>query len=161
MYTKAAFRYLEAEEKHMADPRPQTLQNHARLDPMYHFVLTVLLLITLTLVLALVFKRHDLLSFALLSGSLALLIVASKIRTYALKVQDRVIRLEERLRLMTILPVLLHHRIAELSESQLIALRFASDKELMALTARVLEENLDSKQIKAAIVEWRQDNWRV
>ncbi len=145
----------------MAESRPQTLENHARIDPWYHYVLTILLLITLTLVIALVFRRHDLLSFALLSGTLALLIVAAKVRTYPLKVQDRVIRLEERLRLMTILPVLLHHRIAELSESQLVALRFASDKQLMALTARVLEENLDNKQIKAAITDWRPDNYRV
>ena len=145
----------------MAESRPQTLENHARIDPWYHYVLTILLLITVTLVIALVFRRHDLLSFALLSGTLALLIIAAKVRTYPLKVQDRVIRLEERLRLMTILPVLLHHRIAELSESQLVALRFASDKQLMALTARVLEENLDNKQIKAAITDWRPDNYRV
>jgi hypothetical protein len=145
----------------MAENRLQTLKNHARTDPWYHYVLTVLLLITLTLVFALVFKRHDLLSFALLTGTLALLIIAAKVRTYPLKVQDRVIRLEERLRLMTILPVLLHHRIAELSESQLIALRFASDTQLMALTARVLEEQLDSKQIKAAITDWRPDHYRV
>jgi cytochrome bd-type quinol oxidase subunit 2 len=145
----------------MAQSRPQSLENHARIDPFYHYVLTVLLLITLTLVLALVFRRHDLLSFAMLSGTFALLVMAAKVRMYPLKVQDRVIRLEERLRLMTILPVLLHHRIAELSESQLIALRFASDKQLMALTARVLEEKLDSKQIKAAITEWRPDHYRV
>jgi hypothetical protein len=62
---------------------------------------------------------------------------------------------------MTILPPLLHHRIAELTESQLVALRFASDKELMGLTARVLEEKLDNKQIKAAIIDWRADHFRV
>jgi hypothetical protein len=145
----------------MAEPRPQTLKNHARFDPGFHFLLVGLLLVTLTLSIVLVVKRHDLVSYALLAGGLALLVTATKARMYALKAQDRVIRLEERLRLMTILPPLLHHRIAELDESQLIALRFASDKELMALTARTLEEKLEAKQIKAAIVEWRPDYFRI
>jgi hypothetical protein len=145
----------------MAETRPQTLKNHVRFDPAFHYVLTILLLAALTLSIVLAFRRHDLASFALLSISFALLITAAKTRGYALKVQDRVIRLEERLRLMTILPPLLHHRIAELDESQLVALRFASDKELLALTARVMEEKLDAKQIKAAIQEWRADYFRV
>lgn len=145
----------------MADTRPQTLANHGRLDPYYHFVLVALLLTVLYGACVMVYRLHDLLSFTMLAVALALIVMGYKTRTYPLKVQDRVIRLEERLRLMTILPPLLHHRIAELTESQLIALRFASDKELMALTARVLEEKLDSKQIKAAIVEWRPDYFRV
>jgi uncharacterized membrane protein len=145
----------------MAETRPQTYKNHVRFDPAFHYVLTILLLAALTLSIVLTFRRHDLLSFALLSISFALLITAAKARSYALKVQDRVIRLEERLRLMTILPPLLHHRIAELDESQLVALRFAGDKELMALTARVMEEKLNAKQIKAAIQEWRADYFRV
>jgi hypothetical protein len=145
----------------MADTRPQTLANHGRLDPYYHFVLVALLLTVLYGACVMVYRLHDLLSFTMLAVALALIVMGYKTRTYPLKVQDRVIRLEERIRLMTILPPLLHHRIAELTESQLIALRFASDKELMALTARVLEEKLDSKQIKAAIVEWRPDYFRV
>jgi hypothetical protein len=145
----------------MAEPRPQRLKNHARLDFAYHYLLGFLLLTTLTLAIVLVAQRRDLLSWTILTGGLALLLTAYKVRTYPLRVQDRVIRLEERLRLMTILPALLHHRIAELDESQLIALRFASDKELMALTARALEEKLDAKQIKSAIVEWRPDYFRV
>jgi hypothetical protein len=154
-------RLLQFQETIMAEARPQTLKNHIRFDPAYHFVLTFLLLAALTLSIVLVFRRHDLSSFALLAVSFALLITAAKTRTYAMKVQDRVIRLEERLRLMTILPPLLHHRIAELDESQLVALRFAGDKELMALTARVMEEKLNAKQIKAAIQEWRPDYLRV
>ena len=145
----------------MAESRPQTLKNHARFDPAYHLVLTLLLLSALTIAIMLAFRRHDLLSYAFLATVFALLITAAKARSYALKAQDRVIRLEERIRLMTILPPLLHHRIADLNESQLIALRFASDKELMALTARTLEENLDARQIKAAITDWRPDYFRV
>lgn len=145
----------------MAEKHPQTLANHGRIDPAFHYVLSGFLLLVLYGSCVLVFRRHDLLSFTVLGIALALLYLACMLRRYALKVQDRVIRLEERLRLMTILPPLIHHRIAELTEAQLIALRFASDKELMALTARVLEEKLDGKQIKAAILEWKPDYFRV
>ena len=135
----------------------QTRDNHTRVDPIYHYVLLLLLLTTLTLSIAVAFRRHDLLSYALLAAAFALLITAAKARSYALRVQDRVIRLEERLRLMTILPSLLHHRIAELTPAQLIALRFASDAELMALTARTMDEHLSSTEIQT----WRPDHLRV
>jgi hypothetical protein len=84
-----------------------------------------------------------------------------KLRTYPLKVQDRVIRLEERLRLQALAPVEWHPQIAQLTEDQLIGLRFAADDEVVALAKQALEEHLTRKQIKERIKNWRPDNWRI
>ena len=82
-------------------------------------------------------------------------------RMFALSVQDRVIRLEERLRYERLLPPDLQARILEFEPGQLVALRFASDAELPGLARKVLDEKLsDRKAIKKMIQNWQSDDLR-
>jgi hypothetical protein len=145
----------------MADTKPQSYANHSRLDPGFHFVLVPLIFVALLLSIVSLERRPDLHSTLWLVLAIALLLTAGKTRSSALKVQDRVIRLEERLRLSLLLSETDRPRITELTEPQLIALRFASDAELPALAMRALNEGLTKKQIKTSIQSWRADNFRV
>jgi len=90
-----------------------------------------------------------------------LLVIMALVRTYALKVQDRIIRLEETLRMKALLPAAQQGEIARLTPSQFVALRFAADAELPARVAETLRENLTSKAIKERIQTWRPDEFRV
>ena len=93
--------------------------------------------------------------------AVALVIVYLFARAFALTVQDRVIRLEMRLRMREVLPADLLPRIPEFTRGQLVALRFASDAELPALARRVLDERLtDRKAIKQLVREWQADTLR-
>ncbi len=152
----------------MSQNKPQTFDNHTRFDPLFHFFL--LPVFGLGLVMSLIHffahfthsdSRENFHAFLLIVLALALLALAFKTRLYSLKVQDRVIRLEERLRLMQLLPEPLRSRIPELTEDQLVGLRFASDAEVPKLAERALNEKLSRKDIKKAIQNWRPDYWRV
>ena len=145
----------------MAEKKPQTFANHARLDPLFHFfVLPVFGLSTLAAIV--LFLWHPSLHSAWRSVlSAAATVAVFKIRLYALRVQDRVIRLEERLRLASLLPQSSRSRIPEFTEGQLLALRFASDVEVAKLAERALAEKLSRADIKKAIQTWRPDYWRV
>lgn len=145
----------------MSEKKPQTFANHARLDPLFHFVTAPIFVFTLIGGLVHFIWRPSFHSAAFFLISVAALIALFKIRLYALKVQDRVIRLEERQRLSLLCPESFRPRIAELSEHQLVALRFASDAEAPALAQRALSERLSPKDIKKAIQTWRPDYWRV
>lgn len=152
----------------MAETKPQNLANHTRFDPLFHFFLGPVFILAVVLSLIHFFAHlgegdfHDHFhAFLIVLLAVALLVAVFKERLYALKVQDRVIRLEERLRLTQLLAEPLRSRIPELTEDQLIALRFASDAELPKLVERTLKEKLSRKQIKQAIQNWRPDNWRV
>ena len=105
--------------------------------------------------------RRNWFSAWLILFAAAMLVVTFRERTCAIKVQDRSIRLEERLRLATLLSEPLRSRIGELTESQLIGLRFASDAEIPALVEETLTKQLTRDNIKKAIKNWRPDYWRV
>ena len=109
-----------------------------------------------------VVRHYDLLSAWTLVLMAAVLAMAGLLtRVSALKAQDRVIRLEERLRMAALLNEPLRSRIAELTEPQLIAIRFCSDAELPSLVDKSLKNNLSNKDIKKSIVNWRADTFRV
>lgn len=93
--------------------------------------------------------------------SLALMLLNMQTRLYTLRVQDRVIRLEERLRLSALLPREDLVQLLPLTPAQLIGLRFASDPELPALARRAVAENLSQAAIKEAVQVWRPDNARI
>ena len=143
------------------EKKPQTYANHARFDPLFHFFLLPVGLFMVVGSLWAVFSQPGWHSLRYLGLSVWLVVLAFKSRTYSLRQQDRVIRLEERLRLAALLPDSLKPRIPELTEGQLIAVRFASDAELPALVQRTLAENLAPKEIKQSITSWRPDYWRI
>ena len=145
----------------MAEKRPQTYANHPRVVPVFHYF--ALPLLGLNLLWALAGLRHGPTLEVLLGigVALALAIVGVSTRVNALMVQDRLIRLEERLRMERLLPADLKARIDELSVPQFVALRFASDDELEALTRRALDEKAAPKAIKQAVGNWRADYQRV
>jgi hypothetical protein len=145
----------------MSKTHTQDLKNHARLDPPFHIVLALVLLVNLVYSIVHLVRHFCFASAWFVVLSLAVIILYLRVRTYPLKVQDRVIRLEERLRLQALAPAEWHTQIHRLTEDQLIGLRFAGDDEVVALARRALEENLNRKQIKERIHNWRADNWRL
>lgn len=150
----------------MSENAPQNLKNHGRIDPYFHLVLFGVLVLNLCYSICHLYHVIRIGNFHFYAAwlvvlSLAVFIFWVKGRTYPLKVQDRVIRLEERLRLQALAPDEWHKEILRLSEDQLIGLRFASDEEVVELAKRALAENLNRKQIKAQIKNWRGDYWRI
>jgi hypothetical protein len=145
----------------MAERKPQTFANHTRIDPLFHLIVIPVFLLTAIASAIHFIWRPSWHSASFFVIAVAAAIAVLKIRLYALKVQDRVIRLEERLRLSMLLSEPLRFRIPELTADQLIALRFASDVELPKLTELALSEKLSKENIKKAIQVWRPDYFRV
>ena len=141
----------------------QNFENHAKVVPAYHYWMgPMLLLPTLYFFVYRVvidFSFAGLVSFVF---SVGVVFAAFFARVFALGVQDRVIRLEERMRMERLLPEDLKHRIPEVTTEQMIALRFASDEELTGLVFTALSEGIsDRKTLKQAIKNWRADNQRI
>ena len=139
----------------------QSREKHARFDPAFHFFLAPVSFLLFLWSLVHIYHQRTSESILIAGGMFVLLFAVFMIRVYSLKVQDRLIRLEERLRLSSLCDEAFRARIPQLTERQLIALRFASDAEAPVLAARALDQNLPAKEIKAAIQNWRPDHFRV
>lgn len=139
----------------------QSFKNHVKLDPWFHFFLGPLSFVLFIWSLVNLYNHRASQSILISAGFLLLVVLIFKVRIYSLKVQDRVIRLEERLRLNALCDDQARSRIGQLTEGQLIALRFASDAEVPVLARRALDEKLAPKQIKEAVKNWRADHFRV
>jgi Family of unknown function (DUF6526) len=140
----------------------QNFGNHAKFVPPFHFFAVPVLVINFGWSL---YRLRSLgFSFAGVFGVLlatALVILVFSARLFALAVQDRVIRLEERLRYVQVLPADLQARSGEFNIGQIVSLRFASDAELPALARKVLDEKLsERKAIKQLIKSWKPDYQR-
>ena len=140
----------------------QTFKNHTKVFPPFHFFVMPVLVINLGV--QIYRMKNFWFSYTAVLGALialALILGFLSARMFALSVQDRVIRLEERLRYQLLLPVDLQPRIEEFTVSQLVALRFASDAELPALARKVLDEKmLERKAIKQLVKSWKPDHLR-
>ena len=145
----------------MAQKTPQSYANHRRFDPAYHYFLFGVVVILALLSLWNLSQAPRWSTTWDMILAIAAFVLFFKVRTYPLRAQDRIIRLEERLRLQIILPESLRGRIVELTERQLIGLRFASDGELATLAEKALDEKLSEDEIKRRVVNWRADTFRV
>jgi len=140
---------------------PQSYARHRRNRPVYWFVYAVFVADLVWATYRLIQEPSTAMALAVLTA-LALLVLTFYARVFALTVQDRVIRLEMRLRLRELLPAALHGRIKELSHAQLVAMRFASDAELPELAELVLRDGIkDRNAIKKMVKAWEADHLRV
>jgi hypothetical protein len=141
----------------------QNYKNHRRFVPLYHFVLSVIVLAciisSIWIFYQAFFLRNSGRLIALTLGALSIscLLLMGFVRTFSLRAQDRAIRAEENLRYYVMTGKLLDHR---LTIQQIIALRFAHDDEFILLADKAVAENLKAEDIKKAIIAWRGDHYR-
>ena len=146
----------------MASPKPQSYVNHARYVPLFHFGLFGILVLNLAWSIASLIRGVTVATAMGVLMAVAFLGFFFFMRSFATTLQDRIIRLEMRLRLEKILPADLKTRIPELTRDQLIALRFAGDAESVGLVREVLEKKLQGRaEIKSRIRDWQADDLRV
>jgi hypothetical protein len=141
---------------------PQTFANHTRWQAPFHFFVIPVMLINFIWAIVIFVKGPNWNSAWWIIVSLALVVLAFLVRSNSLKVQDRLIQLEERLRYQQVLSAALLPQTSALRTSQIIALRFAGDNELEGLVAAVLAGKFaKTREIKRAIKSWRADTFRV
>lgn len=146
----------------MAEEPIQNYANHVRHDRMIYATAVVYLVALVLGIAGLYFDSARVVGAGLLVAIVGGVMAASMTRGYAVKLQDRIVRLEMRLRLERVLPEDLRGRIAEFSLRQLIALRFASDEELPDLARKVLDDKIESgDEIKKQVKNWQADWHRV
>lgn len=144
--------------------QPQSFKNHTRFDPPFHFFVLPMLLLNLGFAIYATihsWPNYEHTHLWWIAMSIVFFVMAGISRSSALRAQDRIIRLEEQLRLADLLAEEELGLIEALSIRQYIGLRFASDAEVAALAKRAVAENLTEKQIKESILNWRPDNHRV
>lgn len=146
----------------MADQPEQNYANHIRLDKPYFFAVAPIMLAGLILCGIAAARDFGLDTLGPLLMAIATAGIWVKARSYATQNQDRIVRLELRLRLEKLLGDDLRARIPELSRAQIIGLRFASDEELPDLTRKALDGDLTTAaDIKKLVKNWQADHWRV
>ncbi|MDQ2922067.1 MAG: SlyX family protein [Acidobacteriota bacterium] len=141
---------------------PQNFANHTRWHPLFHFFVLPVMLINFVWSVVAFAKAPGRDSAWWIVVSLALAMLALFTRTYSLKVQDRIIRLEEKLRYQQLLSPAIVQQTGALTVAQIVALRFAGDEQLEELVGQVLAGKFTKgKDIKQAIKNWRADTFRV
>lgn len=146
----------------MSDPKAQNFANHRRIVFQYHVVAFLLILVNVGYAAWMTVTAFSVANLMYLLLVIAAFLLFWYARIFATGVQDRVIRLEERLRLDRLLPAELRPRVGDFTVAQLVALRFASDAELPGLAQEVMDQNIqDRDEIKRKVREWRTDDCRV
>lgn len=141
----------------------QNYQNHRRLNPFHHFIITPLSITLLVFSITFLFREELSLTLRIFFLLIGLLIAFTALiaRSYGIKNQDRIIRLEMRQRYFEMTGKPFSEKEKHLRLSQIIALRFAGDAEILVLIDKAIDENLSSKEIKLLIKDWQGDYHRV
>ena len=140
----------------------QNYASHRRYHPLFHFFAFPILLLSVFVQIYFIWRYRTWMNAWGLLVSIALVVTLLLARSYSLRQQDRIIRLEERLRMQMLLPDDLRSRINELRTSQLVALRFCCDEELPELTRAVLAGECSTpEEIKRRVRTWRPDHHRI
>ncbi|HKO54486.1 MAG TPA: DUF6526 family protein [Thermoanaerobaculia bacterium] len=140
----------------------QNYASHRAYDPKYHFIAVPILAINVLVALYFAYRSQRPVAYWSAAVALALVLLAISVRAWATRLQDRIIRLEEQLRLQRVLPEDLRSRVGELTTGQLVSLRFCDDAEVPELTRAVLAGELRGREdIKKRIAAWRADHHRV